>query len=87
MAQLRHQCRLALAPHDLALAVHGPWHPGAGIDGDRPLHHPRTRTARLQDVWRAHRPAIERAAAEAGVAQPWIASRLAFVAMLHRTDG
>ena len=58
------------------LLVHGPWHPDAGINGDKPLWHPRCATDRLQVLWSSHERAI---LAAAGDETPWCELRLWFV--------
>jgi hypothetical protein len=79
----------ALAVHlsaaDLALAVFGPWDARAEIEppSNGPLWHPRVATGRLEAMLERHRAAIEATAAAAGVGEPWVVTRLAFVRDVH----
>lgn len=83
MAFLRGRERQGLVPEDLALAVFGPWHEQADCDATpTPLWHRRVREGHLRALWEHHRAAIETAATEAGVAEPWIIGRLAFCDLL-----
>ena len=68
-----------LGQRDLALAVFGPWDPRADCGASpTPLHHPRVDADRLRAIWALHGRAIEAAADEAGVDEPWILARLDF---------
>jgi hypothetical protein len=79
MATIREAPRPALSAEDVTMAVHGPWHPAAQCAASpTPLWHPRVETGRLRALWAQHRGAIEAAAAAAGMAEPWIVTRLAF---------
>ncbi len=70
----------ALSHADLMLAVHGPWDERAGCTGQPGvLWDPRVRPEHLKQLWAQHAPAIQQAAAAAGV-KPWVVDRLFFVA-------
>jgi hypothetical protein len=72
-----------LSPEDLILCLYGPWDPRAGCTATpTPLWHPRVAGDRLEALLERHRPAIEAAAAAAGVAEPWIVSRVWFTRLL-----
>jgi hypothetical protein len=73
-----------LSPADLALCVHGPWHPAAAVDetAQGVLWHPRCDAVRLEALLVAHGPAIRAAATAAGVKEPWIVGRCRFTRML-----
>jgi hypothetical protein len=75
-----------LSDADLALAVFGPWDPRAAVEmAERgPLWHPRCAADRLEAMLERHRAAIVATAAAAGVAEPWIVSRVAFTRELQR---
>ncbi len=75
-----------LAPCDLILAVHGPWHEGADCEtrlGPTVFWHPRCRPDYLRRLWSQHQATIEQAATKAGLPEPWISSRLFFVDILE----
>lgn len=73
-----------LTPEDTALLVYGPWHPAAAVPTDRPLHHPRCATARLQGLLEQHGAAIDATAAAAGIPLAWARERVDFVSQIGR---
>jgi hypothetical protein len=80
--------RSDLSLDDLMLAVHSPWHPAAQCEASpTPLWHARVQPARLRLLWARHRTAIASAAAEAGLVEPWIVGRLAFLDIIGDGDG
>ncbi len=73
----------ALSHADLILAVHGPRHADAQCEATpNPSWHPRARAAYLERLWLDHEAAIVAAATAADV-EPWISSRLFFLAALR----
>jgi hypothetical protein len=84
MTRRRAPATPTLAAADLALAIFGPWHPEAHIDGEKVLWHSRCRTERLQQLWTQHAEAIR---AAAGTRRLWIEERLWFAAECRRVGG
>ncbi|MBA2305737.1 MAG: hypothetical protein H0W08_24320 [Acidobacteria bacterium] len=72
-----------ISPEDLALCVLGPWHPSAGVSGDKPLWNPRTGHERLLRLWALHQDLIEDEALKLGVSTIWVADRIEFVLALN----
>jgi len=73
-----------LDPRDRALMIWGPWHEEADCAASPTvLWHPRAAPARLRALWARHREAIEAEARAAGLAEPWVADRLAFIDRLE----
>lgn len=74
-------CAGALSITDLYLLAFGPWDESAQVPaggGERgPLWDPRCDTDRLRDLWRKHEAEVR---ACAGNHEPWVESRLWFVA-------
>ena len=83
MARVKQPAADYLALRDLILTVHGPWDPRSECSGHPTvLWSPRCETHRLRAIWGRHQAAIEQAAAEAGLAEAWVETRLAFCDLL-----